>query len=176
MSVSVEIPILSTHREQSDALDKRADSIVSVLLNHLSQQAPAHMPTLESVAESLNLSPGYLRHIIKQQTGTSFSRHIKTLRMRRARQLLQETCWTVKQVMIEVGISDHSHFAKDYKKEFGESPTQTRCKALAVRKKIVPCVQRNSTIGYTQKCAPHARQDNPTTRCTSLKNTPPQIS
>ena len=114
----------------------RNDFLVTQLLDHLSRQEPARMPSIGALAASFNMSTSHLRHIVKQRTGVSFSRHVRTLRLRRARQLLQETLWSVKQVMLEVGVSDHSHFAKDYKKEFGESPTQTRCNAIAAGRTI----------------------------------------
>lgn len=117
--------------KETNTVESRADFLVLVLLDRLSRQEPAQLPTIDSLAASLNISPSYLRHIIKRKTGISFRQHIKALRLRQARQLLQETFWTVKQVMLEVGVSDHSHFAKDYKKEFGESPSQTRCQAIA---------------------------------------------
>lgn len=122
--------------QNTSAGEGRNDFLVSLLLDHLSKQELARMPSIDSLAATLNMSPSYLRHIVKQRTGVSFTRYVKGLRLRRARKLLQETFWSVKQVMLEVGVSDHSHFAKDYKKEFGESPTQTRCNAIVSGKKI----------------------------------------
>jgi AraC-like DNA-binding protein len=152
MSDSVEISVPSvSHESSADAADSRTESIASVLLAQLSGAGPANIPTLEVLAESLNLSAGRLQHIIKQETGIPFTRHVKVLRLQRARKLLQETCWTVKQVMIEVGISDHSHFAKDYKKQFGETPTQTRCAALASRNKSSRCISQQNSCTASAK-------------------------
>lgn len=122
--------------KEPGAGEGRNDFLVTLLLDHLSRQEPARMPSIDTLAASLNMSPSHLRHIVKQRTGVSFRRYVRTLRLRRARQLLQETFWIVKQVMLEVGVSDHSHFAKDYKNEFGESPTQTRYNAIASGKTI----------------------------------------
>ena|SRR5215472_8608949 len=122
--------------EREGAGEGRNGFRVTLLLDHLSRQEPARMPSIGMLAASFNMSPSHLRHIVKQHTGMSFGRYVRTLRLRRARQLLQETFWSVKQVMLEVGVCDHSHFAKDYKKEFGESPTQTRCNAIASGKTI----------------------------------------
>lgn len=145
----------SDHGNSLNAVDKRTESIASVLLAHLTESTSAGAPTLASLADKLNLSAGRLQHIIKKETGISFSQHIKILRLQRARKLLQETCWTVKQVMIEVGISDHSHFAKDYKKQFGETPTHTRCAALVTRNASVPCIPQSGTCNSSARPGIH---------------------
>ncbi len=145
----------SNHSQSFNAVDKRTESIASALLTYLSESTSAHAPTLAALAHKLNLSASRLQHIIKQETGISFTQHIKILRLQRARKLLQETCWTVKQVMIEVGFSDHSHFAKDYKKQFGESPTHTRCAALATRNTSVPCIPQPGTCNGSAKPGIH---------------------
>jgi AraC-like DNA-binding protein len=135
-------PTFAMQRETTEALiNRQPDSRISAILHYLSTQDPTTMPDLNAVAATLNISASHLRHAIKTQTGISFRRHVKSLRMGRARQLLQDTCLTVKEVMIGVGMSDHSHFAKDYKKEFGESPTETRWKALA-NNKVTVCQAR----------------------------------
>ena len=150
----------SLRQIESGTVESRTDLLVAMLLDHLSGQELARMPTINSLAASLNMSTSHLRHIVKQKTGVSFSRYVKKLRLCRARRLLQETFWSVKQVMLEVGVSDHSHFAKDYKKEFGESPTQTRLNAMAAGKKIALCEPRNSHFGHKQTLAMHTRNGN----------------
>jgi len=142
MSASVEIQGLSLPYSQLGETIDQSNSLASAVLAYLSRQELTRMPSTEEVAALLNISASHLRHVLKQETGLSFSRHVRTLRLRRARQLLQETCMTVKQVMIAVGISDHSHFAKDYKEEFGESPTQTRWLGLAVGKQPRTCATK----------------------------------
>lgn len=106
---------------------------------------------------------------IKQQTGISFTRQIKRLRLRRAQLLLRETCWNVKEVMNQVGLSDHSHFAKDYKKEFGESPTETRCKAIAVGKKLTPCQEKSSPCAKAGNSSPQLANGDCTPAVASAK-------
>jgi AraC-like DNA-binding protein len=102
------------------------DSRVSDVLSYLSDQDPRHVPDVSLISASLNLSPSRLRSIFKGHTGVSFCRYIKYLRLYRAHQLLRQTLLTVKEVMAQVGLDDHSHFARDYKKTFGESPSETR--------------------------------------------------
>jgi AraC-like DNA-binding protein len=46
--------------------------------------------------------------------------------MARAKILLETTFLSVKQIMTEVGLSDESHFVRDFKSAYGESPTKFR--------------------------------------------------
>ena len=81
---------------------------------------------LEELAGSVNLSPSRLRHLFKHDTGQTLGQYVMCQRMNRARLLLRTTHFSVKEVMNQVGISDPSHFARDFKKCFGVSPTSCR--------------------------------------------------
>jgi len=50
------------------------------------------------------------------------------MRLERAKELMQGSFLSVKEVMILVGMTDLSHFVKDYKNMHGETPGQTRRK------------------------------------------------
>jgi two-component system response regulator YesN len=91
------------------------------------------VPDIESVAQQLNISVSYARHLFKQETGVSYNRHVKSYRMQCARRLLAETNLRVKEVMHKVGINDLSHFVRDYKKVFGESPSETQHRSKQIR-------------------------------------------
>jgi len=101
--------------------EKLTDHRVSALLDYLSALKPTEVPHVTSLALSLNLSPSYLRFIFRAQTGMTLSRYIKHLRLHQAHRMLRETLLSVKQVMVLVGLDDHSHFARDYKRQFGKA-------------------------------------------------------
>lgn len=136
MLVTVETPDSALLQKSSNPGENHDDRRISTVLSHLAQQSLAHVSSLKSMAESFSISSSRLRRIFKQKTGIPFGKYLKIVRLRKARQLLQETNLSVKQVRIEVGLFDHSHFARDYKKQFGESPTGTR-RARAHAKTVV---------------------------------------
>ena len=74
---------------------------------------------LAEVARSVNLSETRLRSLFRAETGTTPAQHLKSLRMRKAKELLEETFLNVKQVMFEVGISDRRHFAREFRELYG---------------------------------------------------------
>lgn len=82
--------------------------------------------TLEELARHVNLSPSRLRHLFKEETGTSPSRFLKTLRLEKAKALIEGTFQSLKQIMDKVGIKDRRHFAEDFKKAYGLAPARYR--------------------------------------------------
>jgi AraC family transcriptional regulator of arabinose operon len=84
-----------------------------------------------ALAAEVNLSPSRFAHLFASGTGSSPSRYLHALRMERARLLLHRTFLTVKEVMAQVGVSDASHFSRDFRRYHGISPTAARGRAPA---------------------------------------------
>src|SRR5437870_13415660 len=74
----------------------------------------------EAVARALNLSMSRFRHLFKHETGASPTAYLRSLRMRHAKQLIETTFLSVKQVMSGVGVNDISHFTRDFKRVYGK--------------------------------------------------------
>ena len=81
---------------------------------------------LEEVARAVNLSTPRLRYLFTAETGMTPAQHLKSLRMQRAKELLEGTFLHVKQIMLEVGIKDQSHFVRDFRELYGLTPTGYR--------------------------------------------------
>ena len=53
-------------------------------------------------------------------------RYIRLVQLRKAKRLLEESFLTVKEVAAEVGMNDISHFGREYKLHYGQTPSETR--------------------------------------------------
>jgi AraC-like DNA-binding protein len=104
----------------------RLDWRVIEALDFISHQGLAKLPSLSSIAAQLNISTSRLRQLFKSEAGISFDRFVKEKRLVRANYLLKHTGLTIKEVMVEVGINDRSHFTKDYVKRFQQKPSATK--------------------------------------------------
>jgi transcriptional regulator GlxA family with amidase domain len=82
--------------------------------------------SLTEAAEHVNLSVSRCRHLFKVETGMPLARYLKFLKLQRAKELIETTPLTIKEVMARVGIKDKSDFAKDFKGMYSLSPTQYR--------------------------------------------------
>lgn len=89
---------------------------------------PQEVP-LSKLGRPVNLSPSYLRRLFKAEVGMTPFKYMKTLRMERAKHLLETTFLSVKEVMQTVGVNNRSHFIKDFKKLYGLTPTQLRAES-----------------------------------------------
>ena len=83
------------------------------------------------LAASVSLSPSRFAYLFRRDTGASPARYLHTLRMERARLLLERTFLSVKEVMAHVGVNDPSHFSRDFRRHHGVPPTGLRRRSWA---------------------------------------------
>ena len=82
--------------------------------------------SLAEFAQSVNLSVWRLSHIFKSDVGMPPIRYLRLLRMERAKNLLESSFLSVKEIAFQVGLNDESHFVRDFKSTYGSSPALYR--------------------------------------------------
>ena len=82
------------------------------------------------MAESVNLSAPYFCYLFKSITGVPPAKYLKGLRMQQAATLLTTTFLSVKEIVRRVGLTDESHFVRDFKRLYGHTPSNYRNHAL----------------------------------------------
>lgn len=82
--------------------------------------------TLESYARAAGISPNYLSRQVKQFTGRSVGDWIDSVRIVKAKRLLAGTSEPVIDVANAVGLDDQSYFARFFKRQTGQTPTEFR--------------------------------------------------
>ena len=78
--------------------------------------------SLGEFAQSVNLSVWRLCHIFKSDVGMPPMRYLRLMRMERAKDLLESSFLSVKEIAYRVGMNDESHFVRDFKSTYGSSP------------------------------------------------------
>ena len=96
----------------------------------LMQGDPSRNFTLGKMAESVNLSPPYFCYLFKTITGVPPAKYLKALRMQQAATLLTTTFLSVKEIVRRVGLTDESHFVRDFKRIYGMTPSEYRNSVL----------------------------------------------
>ena len=84
---------------------------------------------VSDLARRVNLSRSRFTHLFRAHVGCSPARYLREARLDRARQLLEQTSLSIKQVMAQVGVNDPSHFARDFFRRYGASPREFRARA-----------------------------------------------
>ena len=82
--------------------------------------------SLAELSQSVNLSVWRLCHIFKSDTGMPPIRYLRLLRMEKAKDLLESSFLSVKEIAYQVGMNDESHFVRDFKSTYGFSPALYR--------------------------------------------------
>lgn len=108
-------------------MDYRIEELITTIEENIATSL-----TIQDLAESVNLSVSYLQHLFKEETNQNITQFIKELRLERSRKLLETTHLRVKEIRVEIGCPDDSHFLRDFKSMFGVTPSQYR---LNFRKK-----------------------------------------
>ncbi|GAB3416493.1 hybrid sensor histidine kinase/response regulator transcription factor [Niabella aquatica] len=78
--------------------------------------------TVDQFARALTMGRSVLYRKLKSLTGLSPNDFIKTLRLKKAAQLLSKNAGNVSDVCYNVGFTDPGYFTKCFKKEFGQTP------------------------------------------------------
>lgn len=79
---------------------------------------------VEYLAENMAMSQSVLYKKVRALTGMTINDFSKSIRLKRAAELLEMKSYTVSDVAFMVGFMDSKYFAKEFKKYFGVSPSQ----------------------------------------------------
>lgn len=82
--------------------------------------------SLDDIADYVGLTPAYCSAMIKETTGTSFSKSLIGMRIGKAKELLLNTKKKIYEIAMETGYSDVKYFNRVFKKETGITPVHYR--------------------------------------------------
>ena len=102
-------------------MDHRVDFVIDQMERDIGRRLAA-----DTMASMVNLSASHLAHLFRREAQVSPQQYVKLMRMRRAKQLLETSFLSVKQVMTNAGFNDASHFVRDFKRLYGKTPGQHR--------------------------------------------------
>jgi len=95
-------------------------------LNDLVARAEALPPMrIKTICRVLNVSERQLRKAFHKIHGMPPHRHLHRLRLQQARQALMARKVTVTEIATQFGFFQFGRFAGEYRKAFGECPSQT---------------------------------------------------
>lgn len=107
----------------------RRDALARVM-RHVRENL-ARRILLADVAAAADLSPNYLAHLIKKETGKTFTDLLTERRMEKAQELLAHTALRISEIAAAVGFEDEAYFARRFRQRFQLAPRDYRSKALA---------------------------------------------
>ena len=84
------------------------------------------LPTVQYIAETLNISPNYLSGLLKVLTGQSTQQHIHNKLIEKAKEKLSTSDLSVSEIAYELGFEHPQSFSKLFKTKTNFSPLEFR--------------------------------------------------
>ncbi|RNL54229.1 helix-turn-helix domain-containing protein [Pedobacter jejuensis] len=104
------------------------NQLENILTNHFESDklAKKGIPSVQFIAETLNVSPNYLSSLLKVLTGHSTQQHIHNKLMEKAKEKLSATDLSVSEIAYELGFEHPQSFSKLFKTKTNLSPLKFR--------------------------------------------------
>lgn len=83
---------------------------------------------VEQLANQIYMTPSYLSTIFKKETGQNLSKFIKSYRMEKAKEMLENTNERILSICTSIGYANVSYFCQSFREYFGISPQKYRDK------------------------------------------------
>ncbi|MGI8435408.1 MAG: helix-turn-helix domain-containing protein [Chthoniobacterales bacterium] len=82
--------------------------------------------TVGELAQVAHLAPARLRQLFRAETGKAPMQYLRAMRMHRAKELLESSLDSVKEISAQVGINDVSHFVRMFGQAWSLTPARYR--------------------------------------------------
>lgn len=107
---------------------KILDALETLLTEYFNQEdlISKGLPTVQYIADTLNISPSYLTGLLKVLTGQSTQQHIHEKLIEKAKEKLSTTGLSVSEIAYELGFEHSQSFSKLFKNKTNFSPLEFR--------------------------------------------------
>lgn len=82
--------------------------------------------SVDRLSELVYMAPSYLSSVFKKETGQNLSRFIKSVRMEKAKELLEQTMMKIVDISTACGYPNVSYFCSSFREYYGVSPQKFR--------------------------------------------------
>ncbi len=116
--------LASTLDVQKEAEETSQDNLISTVISFVQANYSDFNLSSQMIGDALELSPRYIMHKFKESTGVTLNEYIVNLRMSKAAALLQNTDYTISQIIQEIGIDNSTYFYRLFKKMYHCTPRE----------------------------------------------------
>lgn len=101
----------------------RKSSVIMVAMEYIQKHYNEEI-SLNEISKYVNLSPQHFSKIFKEETNYNYVEWVNNLRITKAKEIMNQEDYTIKQVCYLVGFQDPNYFSRIFKKYVGISPTE----------------------------------------------------
>ena len=115
------------------------DGRIFYIKNQLSQNL-GYSWSVQEMADSVKLSLPRFKQLFKEKVGISPMAYLLEIRLEKAHELLSDPeCFLqIQEIGVICGLTNDSHFTRDFKRKFGETPSQCREQASEIHQSNSP--------------------------------------
>lgn len=107
-------------------LENREDQFLKKLHAYIEEHYEETELSVVDIATGMQMSHSQFYRKLKALTNKTPSQFLRTIRLKKAKLLLQENQFNISEIAYEVGFSDPNYFIRLFRQEFGESPNSYR--------------------------------------------------
>ena len=106
---------------------RQTDSVVDKAKEYIDRNYSKDI-SLDEVSRIVDISPYYFSKVFKEATGDTFLEYLTHLRMEKAKDLIEHSEYSMKEICQMVGYADPNYFSRTFKKNVGVTPTDYKLK------------------------------------------------
>lgn len=114
-----------TRKAVNKDLLQKMEEILESFLKAEKSMMPG-IPTVNSLAANLNVSPSYLSDMLRTLTGQNTQQHIHNKLIEKSKELLTTSNLTVNEIAYQLGFEYPQSFSRLFKNKVGQSPVEFR--------------------------------------------------
>jgi AraC-like DNA-binding protein len=108
-------------KEKLSCLDQQfLDRVMMVIDQHVSEEEFS----IEEFGKDVGMSRSQMHRKLKALTGKSTSLYLRTVRLAKAKQMIENQIGTVSEISYQVGFASPAYFSRCFKEEFGFTPSE----------------------------------------------------
>ena len=97
------------------------DKVMMVIDQHISEE----QFSIEEFGKDVGMSRSQIHRKLKALTGKSTSLYLRTVRLAKAKQMIEQKKANISEISYQVGFSSPAYFSRCFKEEFGFTPSET---------------------------------------------------
>lgn len=118
---------ISSCAQARDSLQKIMHPYVSAAIRKMQDFSDLDL-CVKTVAAQMGISPAYLGHLFREQTGVYFNDYLTNIRLEHAERMISTTNLKINEIVEKTGFASQTYFNRIFKRTFGMSPLAYRRK------------------------------------------------
>ncbi|MBP1990678.1 helix-turn-helix domain-containing protein [Paenibacillus eucommiae] len=106
--------------------EKRMNETIAKAVQIIQNRYADSELSVVSMTKELFVSENYFSKLFKNETGTTFSQYLTTIRLEKAKELLQQSDLKISEIASRVGYNDANYFSQCFKGVYGLAPGKYR--------------------------------------------------